>query len=309
MKSKVIVAGSVITDISVNVGRHPLVGETIIGNNLSYSPGGKGANQAVSAARLGADTTMICKVTNDNNGQISLSFMKDEGIHIKRYGVSKKDTGVAFITVSESGNNSIVVVLGANEDLSTDDIDEVKIEKGDVLVAQFETPIETTKYFFKKGREIGTINILNPAPANSVDKDLMDLIDVLIVNETELNLVSGYYVKNPGLYDEDTQLALYKLAIEYGNKFYVATLGDKGVIALFNNEFIRIQPNKVKAIDTTGAGDCFVGAIAAFLSTNNNMDLEKALKFANDAASISVTRKGSSVSMPTLKEVLSRVES
>jgi ribokinase len=303
--SKVIVAGSVITDMSVSVDKHPAVGETIIGNTLSYSPGGKGANQAVSAARLGADTTMICKVANDVNGNMSLSFLKDEGIHIKRTGFSQKPTGIAMIVVSEkTGNNNIVVVLGANEDLNRADINEAKIEKDDILVAQFETPLEVTKYFFAKGREVGSTNILNPAPANKVDKELMELTDVVIMNETELNLVSFYYVRNPGLYDEDTQLALLRLAAEYGNKVYIATLGDKGVIALFNNKFIRVAPIKVNAIDTTGAGDCFVGAFAAFLSRNNEAEsLEQALKFANQAASISVTRKGSGVSMPNLTEV------
>lgn len=300
---KVIVAGSVITDMSVIVNRHPLVGETVFGNNITLSPGGKGANQAVSAARLGADTTMICKVANDDNGQRSLSFMKEEGIHIKRYGTSQKDTGVALITVSElTGNNSIVVVLGANEDLSTKDIDEVKIEEGDILVAQFETPIETTKYFFTKGREVGTINILNPAPADYVDKELMDLVDVLIMNETELSIVSDYPIQSPNLYDESTQLALHKLVAEYGDKVYIATLGDKGVISLCNKKFIRVASNKVKAIDTTGAGDCFVGAFAAFLSENKN-NLEEALRFANKAASISVTKKGSGISMPYKAEL------
>jgi ribokinase len=305
---KVIVAGSVITDMSVLVDKHPAVGQTVLGNTLSYSPGGKGANQAVSAARLGADTTMICKVANDVNGNMSLSFMKDEGIHIKRTGVSQKPTGIAMIVVSEkTGNNNIVVVLGANEDLNRADIDEAKIEEGDVLVAQFETPLEVTKYFFTKGREVGSINVLNPAPANKVDKELMELTDVVIMNETELNLVSEYYVRNPGLYDEDTQLALHNLSIEYGNKVYIATLGDKGVISLFNNQFIRVESNKVNAIDTTGAGDCFVGAFAAFISENNKAEaLSAALKFANEAASISVTRKGSGVSMPYLSEIIKR---
>ena len=306
--SKVIVAGSVITDMSVLVDKHPAVGQTVLGNNLSYSPGGKGANQAVAAARLGADTTMICKVANDVNGNMSLSFMKDEGIHIKRTGFSQKPTGIAMIVVSEkTGNNNIVVVLGANEDLNRADIDEAKIEEGDVLVAQFETPLEVTKYFFTKGREVGSINVLNPAPANKVDKELMELTDVVIMNETELNLVSEYYVRTPGLYDEDTQLALHKLSAEYGNKVYIATLGDKGVISLFNNQFIRVESNKVNAIDTTGAGDCFVGAFAAFISENNKAEaLSAALKFANEAASISVTRKGSGVSMPYLSEIIKR---
>jgi len=299
---KVIVAGSVITDMSVLVDKHPAVGETIIGNTLSYSPGGKGANQAVAAARLGADTTMICKVANDINGDMSLSFLKDEGIHIKRTGFSQKPTGIAMIVVSEkTGNNNIVVVLGANEDLNRADINEAKIEKGDVLVAQFETPLEVTKYFFTKGREVGSTNILNPAPANKVDKELMELTDVVIMNETELNSIVGYSVS---FTDEDMETALYNLNAEYGNKVYIATLGDKGVIALFNNQFIRVAPIKVNAIDTTGAGDCFVGAFAAFMSRNNEAEsLDQALKFANQAASISVTRKGSGVSMPNLTEV------
>lgn len=313
MGKKVIVCGSLITDMSVIVDRHPSVGETVIGSDITYSPGGKGLNQAVSSKRLGAETILIGKIGADKEGEDFLDFLHIEGISAEYILEDYKcNTGSAIIVVSEkTGNNSIVVSPGANMLLTPKNLKKEgeynsiplnEIKEGDVLIAQFETPLETTKCFFTKGREMNSINVFNPAPAKAVDKDLMDLIDVLIMNETELSLIVGYSVAAT---KEDVETALINLFTEYGNKFYIATLGDKGVIALYNEEFYHIQPNKVKAVDTTGAGDCFVGAIAAFLSKDDTqLDLEGALRFANDAASISVTRKGSGISMPRLEELV-----
>ncbi len=308
--SKVIVAGSVITDISVIVENHPQIGETVIGNKLRYSPGGKGANQAVSAKRLGADVVFICRVGYDQNGENSVSFLNNEEIEVLAYidYESDKPTGIAMIVVSEkTGDNNIVVVTGANDDLNNNNIDGVPIESGDILVAQCETPLETTKYFFEKGRKIGTINIFNPAPVpiESFDKfgikvfpkalyDILNLTDILILNETELEKL--FKVK----YIDKDWIKVFKRS----NIIVIITLGDKGCVCYVGKNYITVDGIKTNVVDTTGAGDCFVGAIAAFVAENGiKFDLDKALDFANKAASLSVGKMGSGVSMPFLKDI------
>lgn len=302
---KVIIAGSIITDMSVIVNKHPSVGETIIGGDIKYSPGGKGANQAVSAARLGADVHMLGKIGKDNNGKMCLDFMLSNNIGL--YGVLKHDklsSGVAMIIVSEKdGNNNIVVSLGANNDFHKEDIN-ITISEQDILVAQFETPLETTKYFFQKGKELATLNILNPAPARDIPLDMVSLIDILIVNETELEAISDTKVNN--------DIISVKNAINnYRNRYYfkgiiIATLGENGVYASVDDIEYLINAEPTKVVDTTGAGDCFVGAIAAYFSQNELTPetLKDALLFANRAASLSVSKSGSGISMPYLSEVI-----
>lgn len=305
--SKVIVAGSIITDMSVSVEEHPKVGETVIGDNLTYSPGGKGANQAVSAARLGAKTVMIGKVGFDDFGKMCNTFIHDQGIYLS-VNYSQMATGIAMIMVNTSGDNSIVVNIGANADLKIEDLEDkdVTYEKGDVLVSQFEIPLETVEAFFKKGKEAECINVLNPAPAIDIPKSIMDLVDVLIVNETELESISKYSINKNALVD-NTITAMNRISnIMRKNSIIITTLGDKGLIAMRNRYVIPVMPIKVNAIDTTGAGDCFVGAFSSFISSNDissDKDLKEALKFANKAASLSVQKKGSGISMPYLKDI------
>ena len=316
--NRVIVAGSIITDMSVVVEKHPSVGETVVGNNLSYSPGGKGANQAVSAVRLGSKVAMVGKIGNDVNGEMSYNFLRKEGIDCYDLTkANKSSTGIAMIVVSEkTGNNNIVVVPGANDSLSPgnidslyDDLDSFGVDESDILVSQFETPLETTKHFFQRGKEIGTINILNPAPARKIPEDIINLIDVLIVNESELGIITNddESITEEMIEDWDVVGELEENLIWMINNInnrpniVIVTLGKNGVFAMIGDESIKIDPIRVKAIDTTGAGDCFVGGIAAFMSVRpikNIKVLEEALRFANHAASISVQRKGSGVSMP-----------
>lgn len=309
---RVIVAGSIITDMSVKVKTHPKVGETVIGENVKYSPGGKGANQAVSAARLGAEVVMIGCIGDDAFGLESRDFIENQGIRgyiATCYGMK---TGIAMIQVSEeTGNNSIVVIPGANLNLKSEFIhiaitDMGELKKGDVLVSQFEIPLDTIKAFFAKGRENKTINILNPAPAQLIPDDIFELVDVLIVNETELEIVSQQQCKT---YDE--MLAAVR-SIKRKNQIIIVTLGENGCMGYINNIVVKLPSVKVDVIDTTGAGDCFVGAIAKVISTYklridgimpNSDVLFDALDFATKAASLSVTKEGSGVSMPYSREI------
>ena len=317
--NRVIVAGSIITDMSVVVEKHPSVGETVVGNNLSYSPGGKGANQAVSAARLGSKVAMIGKIGNDVNGEMSYNFLRKEGIDCYDLTkTNKSSTGIAMIIVSEkTGNNNIVVIPGANDYLTTADIDVLyndvesfAVTKDDILVSQFETPLETTKHFFQRGKDIATINILNPAPAREIPEDILKLVDVLIVNESEFSLIGGFPLSLEDSKNKNYILSTVAEFSGFGGKYFdgivIVTLGEHGAIGIMNDKMVSIKGSKVKATDTTGAGDCFVGAIASFMSVrpiNNIKVLEEALNFANQAASISVQRKGSGISMPYNLEI------
>lgn len=306
---KVIVAGSLIVDMSVQVKEHPSDGQTVIGKNLQYSSGGKGFNQAVSAYRLGADTNMIGILGEDEAGDTFREEIHAENIYGYIATSWNKPTGIAMIMVNEKGWNNIVVIPGANDNLSIEDIDEYfegYNGRNNVLIAQCETPLKVTKHFFTKGKNTNSINILNPAPAIDIPQDIMDLVDILIMNETELEIVSktewGYTLD----YFKD---AMRKIAKEMNmsEKIIITTMGGKGLLALYQDEIIEIEGIKVKVVDTTGAGDCFVGAIAAFCLKNkisNKNELISALNFANKAASISVTKRGSSLSMPYLGEII-----
>jgi ribokinase len=295
---KVIVAGSINMDIVALTENHPKVGETVFGSDLKYFPGGKGANQAVSASKLGGKTTMVGMVGSDGFGKELVKFLEEKGIK-NQIGIKPGiPTGTALITVSTvTSNNTIVVVPGANFHLTEKEVEKIEIAKGDILVCQFEIPIDTIKAFFKKGKEVGTINILNPAPAKLISKELLALVDILILNETELEILSESKID---IRDENSiSNAVYKII--HGKQSIIVTLGEKGAIGFIKETIVKVEGKKVKAVDTTGAGDCFVGAIAAKLS--NDSSLTDAIEFANVASSICVTRQGAGPSMPTLNEV------
>jgi ribokinase len=300
--NKVIVVGSINMDIVVYVDRHPKIGESLIGNDVQYFPGGKGANQAIASSRLGAETTILGMVGQDDFGKKLVKFIGSQGVNNEISSTTKAPTGTALITVSiETANNTIVVIPGANQKLSEQEITKVRISKGDILVSQFEIPDSTIKFLFKKGRQAGTINILNPAPAKPVSKELLDLVDILILNESELETISGNNVN----VDNDVSILNAVNSIRCVVHSIVVTLGEKGAFSIINGEQIRTDGIHVKAKDTTGAGDCFVGAVAASLA--NNFTLKEALAFSNLAASICVTKPGAGTSMPTFDELSSSI--
>jgi ribokinase len=296
---RVFVAGSINMDVVATAGRHPKVGETVAGHAVHYFPGGKGANQAVAAAKLGATTALIGRLGTDAFGQQLRTFLAAQGVDLALV----KDTpdihtGTAIITVADA-DNTIVVVPGANACVSAEDVAAPILASGDVAVSQFEIPLPTIETFFKRARAAGATTILNPAPAIACGPELLALVDVLILNETELGFFANIELRDS---DEPARFVeAARLLQMSANPIICVTLGKRGVLALVGGEASMIPGRTVKAVDTTGAGDCFVGALAAQLA--GGAVIRDALAYANAAASISVQRMGAAPSMPTAAEV------
>lgn len=284
-------------DIVSQVEKHPRSGETIKGKDFSYIPGGKGANQAIAAHRLGGNVLILGKVGEDAFGKTLLQFFKNEGMNADSIAVSEEiTTGAAFVAVDSSSENIIYVSGGANDNLTPADTKNIEIERGDIVSATLETPIETTKQLFNEARKIGAKTILNAAPAILDAEVLFPLVDYLIVNETELSVFARTEIPKTR---EEVVGVMKKLQKNVKN--IVATLGSKGAVALLKEEVITLNGHKVKAVDATAAGDCFVGAFAVALQ--NDKIIKQAMDFANAAAAISVQRFGASSSLPTKTEV------
>ncbi|WP_339027754.1 ribokinase [Bradyrhizobium symbiodeficiens] len=295
---RVFVAGSINMDVVATADRHPRVGETVAGREVLYFPGGKGANQAVAASRLGAKTTLIGRLGKDSFGAELRTFLGAQGIDLGAVRDADTHTGTAIITVAAS-DNTIVVVPGSNALVGADDVADVPLAKGDVAVSQFEIPLPTITAFFRRAREAGVVTVLNPAPAQKMSSELLALVDILVLNETELGFLAG-----SELSDSDEAARIIDVAQRLqarADQTICITLGKRGVLALAGREEIAVPGRAVKAVDTTGAGDCFVGALAAQLA--DGAPLRAALAFANAAASISVQRMGAGPSMPTAAEV------
>lgn len=296
---RVFVAGSINMDVVATASRHPRIGETVAGQEVLYFPGGKGANQAVAASRLGAGTTLIGTLGKDSFGAELKAFLAAQGIDLGYVReTTEAHTGTAIITVA-GGDNTIVVIPGANAKVTAEDAGVVPLVKGDVAVSQFEIPLPAIAAFFRHARAAGATTVLNPAPAMEVGRDLLELVDILVLNETELGLLAGVAVA-----ESDDQARIIDAARRLQadtDQVICVTLGRRGVLALAGREELAIPGRVVQAIDTTGAGDCFVGALAAQLA--HGATLRNALIFANAAASISVQRLGAGPSMPTAREV------
>lgn len=291
-------------DIVLNVKKMPAIGETIFGENIKNAAGGKGANQAVAAKRSGAEVFMIGKVGKDSNGQELITKLVNDNINTNYIFTDEfMPTGTAVITVSEEGDNSIIVVPGANMTISLDEIAKAKelIDLCDIVIAQFETPIDITLFAFKYAKEMGKITILNPAPAKVVQEELYKYTDIIIPNETEVFELTGIRVQNI----EQANLSAEKF-LEKGVKYVIVTLGEKGA-ALITEEKAEIVPAyKVKAIDTTAAGDSFIGGMGSKLDINNFTydSVKKAVTFGNRVSSIVVQREGAQPSIPYIEEVI-----
>lgn len=297
--ARVFVAGSINMDVVATASRHPRVGETVAGEAVHYFPGGKGANQALAAAKLGAAVTLIGRLGADVFGQQLRTFLAAQSVDLALVkDTAEAHTGTALITIADA-DNTIVVVPGANALVSADDVAAPVFAKGDVAVSQFEIPQATIAAFFRRARAAGATTILNPAPALPCDPALLDLVDILILNETELGLLTQSELHDS---DEPTRFidAARRLPAASG-KIICVTLGKRGVLALVDGEALMITGRSVKAVDTTGAGDCFVGALAARLASGTA--IHNALQYANAAASICVQRMGAAPSMPTAAEV------
>lgn len=301
--NKIIVLGSCNTDMVIKSSRLPIPGETILGGTFLMNPGGKGANQAVAAARLGGNVTFVTKTGNDLFGRQSIELYNDENINTD-YICSDPDlpSGVALITVDENGENCIVVASGANGTLCPADIKEAEkeITSASILLMQLEIPIETVIYAAKKAREHDVKVILNPAPAQSLSNELLQHIYMLIPNETEAEIISGIKVT-----DLDSAKKAADIICSKGVDKVVITMGSMGALLKDGDQYHQISGRKVNAVDTTAAGDTFCGAISVALSEGKS--LTDAIVFANQSAAITVTRMGAQASIPTRREVMAEV--
>jgi ribokinase len=296
---RVVVAGSINMDVVATASRYPRIGETVAGTAVHYFPGGKGANQAVAAAKLGAPTTLIGRLGTDAFGKELRTFLAAEGVDLSFVqDTSDAHTGTAIITLANA-DNAIVVVPGANALVTVADVAAATLARSDIAVSQFEIPLPVIDAFFKRARAAGTTTILNPAPAIEFSRELLDLVDILILNETELGLLTKTEL---GDGDDYARFIAAARSLPIGrDKIVCVTLGKRGVVALVHDEPMILVGRAVKAVDTTGAGDCFVGAVAAQLAGGSSIG--DALDYANAAASICVQRMGAAPSMPTKDDV------
>jgi ribokinase len=301
---RVFVAGGINMDVVATAGRHPKVGETVAGHAVLYFPGGKGANQAVAAAKLGAQVALIGRIGRDAFGFDLRTFLAAQGIDLSLLReTAEAHTGTAIITVANA-DNTIVVIPGANALVDTADVAAAALAKGDVAVSQFEIPLPVIAAFFRRARMAGATTILNPAPALEFDAELLDLVDIVILNESELGWLTKTELRES---DDHGRFIEAAGSLQTGkDKIICVTLGKRGVLALIDGEPLIIAGRTVRAVDTTGAGDCFVGAVAAQLAGGKSIG--DALAYANIAASISVQRMGAAPSMPTAAEVRAAVQ-
>jgi len=304
--SDIIIAGSYIQDLSFKVDQFPLPGETKIGA-FNTGCGGKGFNQAVAASRQGVSTFFIGKVGKDSFGEQCVNFLaKENNLEHLVNDSSTGQTGTAAILVNAEGENSIVVYLGANDDLSHEDIPDFSFIGARVAVTQLETNIEATKYFLKTAKSKGLTTILNTAPMRKdFDVSMLEDVDTLILNETEfktlLDLFDQPTAPSLKIYSDGELKALCE-KINVG--CIILTLGSQGSFVFKNKkDFFRVQAyENIEVVDTTGAGDAFVGGLAAGL-IKFNFDYKKAVKHATAVAALAVTKKGTAPSMPKSEEV------
>src|ERR1700730_1187641 len=296
---RVFVAGSINMDVVAPAARHPRIGETVAGHAVLYFPGGKGANQAVAAAKLGAPTTLIGRIGKDGFGAELKTFLAAQAIDLSFVQqTSEAHTGTAIITIANA-DNTIVVIPGANALVDATDVAAPTLAKGDIAVSQFEIPLPAISTFFQRARAAGARTILNPAPAIEFDRELLDLVDILILNESELGFLAKTDLRDTDDHERVIEAAR-SLQISK-DKIVCVTLGKRGIVALIDDRSHVDLGRAVKAIDTTGAGDCFVGAVAALLA--DGQPVRSAFGYANIAASICVQRMGAAPSMPTAAEV------
>ena len=300
MKTKnILVIGSSNTDMVIKTHHFPAPGETILGGTFLMNPGGKGANQAVAAVRLGGIVTFVGKIGDDIFGKQALKHLKDEGINVDFVAVDPENpSGVALITVDRKGENSIVVASGSNGTLSPADFDKAMAElnESEFVLMQLEIPIPTVEYIAQKAARLGKKVVLNPAPAAELSDELLRNLYLVTPNETEAELLTGIKVT-----DEQSALKAATILHEKGVEIVIITMGAAGAFLLADGKSELIKAPKVDAVDTTAAGDTFNGSLLVALSEGKT--IQDSIAFANKAASISVTRIGAQSSVPYRIEI------
>lgn len=299
MKSSIVVVGSSNTDMVIQAERLPAAGETILGGTFFMNQGGKGANQAVAAARLGGQVTFVAKTGTDVFGKQSIELYKEDGIDTSYISADENNpSGVALISVDNKGENCIAVAPGANGTLSVDDIKKARavLEKASIILIQLEIPIETVEHVVKLAEEANIKLILNPAPARTLSDNLLSKISIITPNESEAEMLTGIKISGIDAAKEAAEVLSAK-----GVETIIITMGSKGALIFNRNNFKMVPGRKVKAVDTTAAGDVFNGALAVAVSEGK--DIPEAVRFANAAAAISVTRLGAQASAPKREEV------
>jgi len=298
--SDISVLGIFVADISFSGPKIPAVGETILGNKYNVGPGGKGCNQAVAIARLGGKVNFISKIGKDAYGKLALETLKKNNINTENIIQDEKlQTGVAGILVDkQSGKNAINVIVGAPNSLKISEINNQinLIKNSKIFLTQLEIPKDVTLYCLKTAKKNGCLTILNPAPASEISKEFYSYIDYFTPNETEAEFYTGIKITN----EKEAKQAADKL-INLGIKKIIITLGEKGLFYSDGQEEIHLKASSVKAIDTTGAGDAFNGALAFSLSKGK--PIKACLELANKAAGLSTTKLGAGDAMPFIKDI------
>lgn len=278
--------GSINQDLVALVRRHPRLGETVAGSHVERLPGGKGLNQAVAAARAGARVAFIGAVGDDPDGSALLAMLADEGVEVSNVTSVPLPTGVALVTVDEHGENVIVVVPGANASITVSAAAAVPARAGDVVVAQLEVPTDVVVAGMRAAKACRARSLLNAAPARDLHDDALVDVDLLIVNQTELDALGG--------------LAQVRARLRPSSAV-IATLGAEGAVVAEGRREEVIAGRRVEVVDSTGAGDCFVGVLAASLASGSS--LVEAAETANVAASLAVQRRGAATSMPLADQI------
>ena len=296
----IVILGVFVADTAYRASRQPKIGETIIGNEFSLGPGGKGSNQAVAAALAGGNVHFISRLGKDDFANMAISLWEKSGItpHVTQY--SDSYTGAAYIFIEDkTGNNAIIVSPGAAANINDDDITANKelIQGSRVFMTQLEQSLDAAGTALSFAKEGGAITILNPAPAQPLGENILKLCDFVTPNEIEAEQITGTPVKSIN----DAEIAAGKL-LEKGASAAVITLGEQGALFKDNNQIIHQPSYEVgPVVETTGAGDAFNGGLAVALA--EEMPIDKALRFACATASISVTRQGTAPSMPDRHEI------
>jgi ribokinase len=295
--SDILVIGSLNADLVVRSPRFPKPGETISGEDLQIIPGGKGANQAVAAARQGANVAMIGRVGSDSFGPFLIQNLKTNHVDTSHVLTDDSATGTAIIIVDTTGQNSIVLSSGANGKVSSADVERASSLTPNLILLQLEIPIPTVLQAARDAKIYGSRVILNPAPAQSLPEELIALADFIIPNESELSLLSGLDVK-----DINTAGQAAKVLLKQGAKNVIVTLGGNGALIVTKEETTHVPSFNVDVLDTTAAGDSFIGGFASQL-LNSDTDLQAAVRYGCACGALAVTKFGAQPSLPTKAEV------